>query len=61
MDRLKLETDYLRALVVVMRCFTVGSPGVAYDAYAWPTPAPFLYSCSFCAVSGSCATPLAVR
>jgi hypothetical protein len=43
-----------------VRCFTVG-PGVAYDAYAWPTSAPFLYSCCLCAASGSCATPLAVR
>src|SRR5271166_3777544 len=53
--------DQRRHWVVVMRCLTDGPPGVAYDAYAWPTPAPFLYSCCFCAASGSCATPLAVR
>jgi hypothetical protein len=37
-----LEGVYPREL----RCFKVG-PGVAYEAYAWPTPAPFLHSCSF--------------
>ena len=40
-----------------LRCFTVG-PGVACDAYAWPTPAPFLHSWCVCAASGSCASPL---